>query len=150
MTTFELTLRRLVRGSTFVGNSGTPGAILACDGFSIENSTISGNAGNGIETMPFEEATLTNVTIVGNSGAGVFVGGSNTTLLVNVIVAGNAPDCTNAGTLTLVGVVFTTDGTCTGSAQRTVTIAQLNLGALAANGGATQTRALGSGSIAIA
>ena len=101
--------------------------------------------------------TITNSTIVGNtaqrSGGGIDVG--SIAVLENNIVAGNtgAGDCgTWSGTLTSSGYNIDSDGTCglnaTGDLPNTL-LADINMGALANNGGKTQTHALLTGSVAI-
>ena len=142
-----------VANTTFSANHSANwgGGIDAVGQLSVSNSTFSGNSavqfGGAISGGA---VTLTNSTLSGNS-AGIKGGGfrSNSgafnvqnTILANAAGGGN---CFGQGVTTNGGDVAD-DATC-GATQ--VTTASLNLGALANNGGSTQTIALGSGSTAI-
>jgi hypothetical protein len=128
----------------------------------ITNSTLSNNSainpggfGGGIFNQGLSSATITGSTLSNNSasvqGGGIDNGGDVT--IKNSIVA-NSPtggDCVNSGNFTALGKNFDTDGTCAALDPdfMQVTPAQLNLGPLQNNGGATETRALLTGSAAI-
>jgi len=139
-----------VNNSTFTGNHGPgDGAGMANqDTLIVNNSTITGNAtagnGGGIYTYG-GTTTISNTTIANNmTGNGLYNGGGSITV-ANSIVSDNGTDNCN---------IAVTDGgnnleypgvTCGGFTVQ----ANPLLGALADNGGDTQTRALGVGSPAI-
>jgi CSLREA domain-containing protein len=149
-----------VQGSTISGNQSNGGASNSQGGgifmFSgsadIKNSTISGNkastGGGGI----FAGATmqLNNVTIAGNSAgsAGGIDSAGGTVTIANTIIAtntatANLPDC--HGTLSSLGhnLIGSTSGcTVSGTTTGNILNQQPRLGALADNGGPTQTQAL--------
>ena len=143
----------LVRNSTLTGNiaSVRGGALLIFSGLTvIESSTLAGNSAP--------------------SGSGIVLNGADTTSrcrVVNSIIADNRTDGGGADSGSDVALVNGTNngfvsagynaiGDGNGAAnfaatgdQTGVTAAQLNLGALAPNGGPTQTRALSFPSVAI-
>ncbi|MDD2921421.1 MAG: choice-of-anchor Q domain-containing protein, partial [Anaerolineales bacterium] len=141
-----------ILNSAFVDNSAySGGAIITINTMDITNSTLSGNIaffGGGIFNQGV--TTVTNSTLSGNSA--VYDGGGinavNTVTLRNSIVANNlnGGDCYGAFVVAD-NYSFDTDGTCGGATQKTSL--EINLGALADNGGATQTFALLAGSAAI-
>ncbi|MDT4967167.1 MAG: hypothetical protein QOJ64_1904 [Acidobacteriota bacterium] len=117
----------------------------------VINSTLSGNSageeGGGIWT--YETARIISSTVTDNSGSGILIY-NGTVELGSSIVALNTPN--DAGGCVSQGhnVVGDPSGfNPTPTDQVGVTAAQLNLGPLANNGGPTQTRALGTGSVAI-
>jgi hypothetical protein len=125
-----------------------PGVTATIQGVTIRDGN--GDAGGGIFN---DGATLTvsNSTFSGNSATDTGGGITNGSWvnIKNSIIA-NSPsggNCDDSGTFIVAGVNFSDDITCPGFTQ--VTSAQLNLGALANNGGPTQTIALQSGSVAI-
>jgi len=134
----------------------------------MTNVTISGNtatvatsAGGGIQNRTGATVTLTNATITGNSagntapggGGGIRNNGTGTVNVKNTIVAGNSSaqgaDCN--GTLASQGHnLVQSAGSCSISGgSGDITGQNPLLGALASNGGATQTHALQTGSPAI-
>ena len=142
----------------------------------ISNSTLSGNsAGSSNGGAIYNASGLTRIessTIAGNSalanrGAGVASqsNGSTQTRVANSIIADNRTagggadsgtdaDFVNGGTNTFISQGNNLIGDGNGAAnfaatERGVTAAQLRLGALADNGGPTQTRLPGAGSVAI-
>jgi hypothetical protein len=147
-----------VTNSTFSGNSADDGGgILNGGNLTVTNSTFNGNlaGGDGGGIFNSGSLTVTNSTFSGNTavtptqpGGGIFNLGTAT--LANTIVA-NSPsggDC--FGTITDNGGNFADDGSCDFSQSSSKNNATgLNLGALANNGGPTQTIALGAGSSAI-
>ena len=161
--------------STVSGNTsnGSGGGISSrsssSSSVSLVNSTVSGNtsnrSGGGIHTL-FSNVSLTNSTVTDNSalvaGGGIGLSAnSSLVLLQNSIVAGNetngtAPDLSTVGSATnnlIVENSLIGDTTGSGITFTTGTGNILNqpalLGPLADNGGATQTHALLSGSLAI-
>ncbi len=164
-----------VIGNTSGGLGG--GMFLQSDSVTtITNTTVSGNSavtdGGGIWVQSAPTVTLGNVTITGNradsnndadgDGGGIRVDDAftGTFTLRNTIVAGNAdptsdPDCRGAltsGGYNLVGIVSPDCTFSSGTADKTGTPAapiDPKLGALADNGGPTQTHALLTGSPAI-
>ncbi len=162
-----------VKNSTVSGNTSSTGGggIYSSDGIlTVQNSTISGNsagqAGGGIMSFYDVSVSVENSTITGNSatnGAGVFDYDSNDYsnrfIVKNSIIAlqSSGDDCSylnlfTAYSITSQGYNIESSTSChfisTGD-QENVSSGNLNLGALADNGGPTQTRALGSGSVAI-
>lgn len=147
-----------ITDSTLSNNTGSSGGGVANSGgtLTIINSTLSGNYGafGGAVYDSGLTPTTTNITnssLVGNagvSGAGINNFGFKFNIK-NSIVANNMPggDCSLTRPLIASGVNFSTDNTCAGLTQ--VTLAQLNLGPLAYNGGSTHTHALLPGSVAI-
>ncbi len=166
-----------ITGSTFSGNSavGYGGAIRAdasgAPGFGkldVVNSTFAGNVSNGsagggaIASVNAGAVRLFNVTVASNSatgtsfGGGLYVGGGTTLQSQNSILSGNAAPAGNGqdciGTISSQGYnlvsnleACTISGTTTGN----VTGSAASLGALANNGGPTQTMVLNAGSPAI-
>lgn len=153
-----------VRGCTFTGNSsvGEGGAIQAWGDsplLVVENSTFSGNSspnGGAINGGALSMA-LRQLTITGNTGDYALAFWKNTATLAGSIVVGNGADgialfngatLSDASTHNLLGggnaggLVHGVDGNQVG-------IADARLGALASNGGPTQTHALLSDSPAI-
>ena len=148
-----------VSGSTFSGNSSTDGgAIYLQTGvtLTVVNSTFSGNSATnraGALDSQGGAVTITNSTFSGNSSSASsglrFATG--TAILNNSIVAGNtgSSQCTNIGTVNAHNTLME-DGTCgvTNGVNGNLTGDPL-LGALADNGGTTQTMLLLAGSPAI-
>ena len=144
-----------IANSTFSGNSAPFGGgmrVLAGPTVTITNSTFASNSaslgGGAIESPGTATINIAFSTFTGNSDALVRSNGASTVTVKNSIIANSTlrPNCANFFGSTL-GVNFADDASCTGFMQ--VTSPQLNLGVLAANGGQTQTVALGAGSIAI-
>jgi CSLREA domain-containing protein len=153
-------------GSTFTGNTSNSttvggGAIQANGTLNIANSTFSGNTatgGSGAIYYNGTSLTLNNVTIANNTstnGAGGLHKSitTNTANLRNNLIAGNtgnaaSPDvfgAINSLGNNLIGAV----GSSTGWVASDVLNQAANIGALADNGGLTQTHALLSTSAAI-
>ena len=152
--------------STVSGNTSDSGGGITNSAFddqgallTITNSTISGNSagflGGGIDN--FEGLVeMVNVTIVGNSipaqetdqdGGGIFSDGT-ATIKHTIIAENSGSDCGNGGgAINVTGLSLDADGSCAGFS--TVSSAELALGALASNGGPTQTHALGADSVAL-
>jgi hypothetical protein len=152
-------------GSTIVGNTVTSGGgpqgggiYVAGGSMTIRNSTISGNStfdidgtedqGGGVYV---EAGTLTmdNVTIARNGssgGGGIYVNGANspTVTMQRTLIAGNSIGAC-AGVAPTGSLNMASDATCgfAGSPQNPL------IGALANNGGQTDTHALAAGSPAI-
>ncbi len=142
--------------STISGNTGAGGGGIYYNGTvagTLTNVTISGNisTGNGGGIYNQKTLTLTNVTIDANTattGGGILNSATGTTTLKNTIVSSNTGgNC--SGTITSAGYNIDSANTCllagTGDKPNT----NPNLGALADNGGPTQTHALLAGSPAI-
>ncbi len=144
----------MVTNSTFSGNTagGVGGATRSSAGgeYTITNSTFSGNTagdeGGAIRTSD-AAISLTYVTMTGNSaptGAHVFGRGAASSLVAfGSVLAdplGGGANCSIAGTSTSNGYNYSTDASCgftgTGDTQGG---AAPQLGALANNGGPTQT-----------
>ena len=147
----------MIRGSTFSGNSanassGSGGAIYNVASGEIYNSTFSGNsAAGGGAILTTQPLTIKNSTLSGNSAlitGGLAIEG-HTTNLANTIIANNSAsfsddDCTNDSTIGTNTNNLIEDGSCSPTLS-----GDPNLGALASNGGPTQTFALLAGSSAI-
>lgn len=149
-----------LNNSTVSGNTANTsgGGIFDNNTVTLNNSTVSGNtspSGGGILIAGGTTLNLTNATIYGNiTGMGVQKGsgGGPTTSFKNTIIAGNAAgNCSQTFTSGGYNLESATNtcGFTTGTDQNTVTAGNLNIGALANNGGPTQTHALIAGSFAI-
>jgi len=146
-----------ITNSTFSGNGNSAsygGGVRNAGTLTITNSTFSGNSafyGGGVENYS-GTLTITNSTFSGNSatyggGGGNIDNYSGTVTLKNAIVANytSGGDC--AGAITADAYNLDSDGSCGGAIQKTGL--EIKLGALADNGGPTQTLALLPGSVAI-
>ena len=128
-----------VTGLHVVDNRGT---------MNIVNATISGNQGAGISN--FGALNLAYSTVAFNEGYGVMVLlDTATAWLAGDIIAGHENDCFYrvGAALTYDGANIDTDGSCNTTLM--IPLADLQLGALADNGGSTLTHALQPGSPAI-
>lgn len=153
-----------ITGSTVSGNGsgGEGGGGIGNFGtLVVRNSTISGNSstgtggggiGNQEGILDIDASTITDNSVTGPLGGGG-LGNAGTLTLKNSIVGANGAggDCINLATFTADGLNFDTDGSCAAldASFTQVTPAELALGALADNGGPTQTHALLAGSVAI-
>lgn len=144
-----------IRRSTLSNNQGGfGGAIGNTDQLLIVNSTLSGNSsdsGGGIDNFD-GQLELLHVTIAGNTadeGGGIWSNVAFTAKNSLVAASLNGGDCElDAGAPPqALGANLDTDGSCTGF--QTTTVAALDLQALADNGGATLTHALGKTSSAL-
>jgi hypothetical protein len=150
-----------ITNSTISGNSAISGGGIAATPLSqvlVSNSTISGNTasfGGAIYALS-STVTVTNSTLSGNSagpgGGGGIVGIVSAVTVRSSIIALQTAGGDCSGALTSGGYNIES-GTSCGFSQasdlQNVSSASLALGALASNGGPTQTRALGAGSVAI-
>ena len=139
----------VVTNSTFWGNTagtaaygGQGGGFFLLDGsgpLTIANSTFAGNLATAGPYGPS-----------GNGGP-FYNGGNNTVTLTNTILASspNGGNCRSLNGITDGGGNLSDDATCGFSSSSRNSVATLNLGTLANNGGPTQTIALNSGSAAI-
>ena len=143
---------------TIQGNTTTEtgGGIYNDGTVTLVNVTISGNGaalgGGGIDNR--DTATLTNVTISNNSGDGFLQENyaSTNATLKNTLIANNTPaNCDLHKALTSQGYNLSSDNSCASSFTAPGDLNNTNplLGALADNGGSTQTHALQTGSPAI-
>jgi CSLREA domain-containing protein len=152
-----------VTNSTFSGNSASSGGGIAY-GYNatfatVTNSTFSGNSaavnGGGIYSFFATIMTVTNSTISGSSanvgGGGIHKdAGEGTVTLQNTIVANSVAGGNCGGTIANDGNNLDSGATCGwGSDNGSQSNVDPKLGALASNGGLTQTMALLSGSPAI-
>ncbi|HET9317550.1 MAG TPA: Calx-beta domain-containing protein, partial [Vicinamibacteria bacterium] len=142
-----------VTGSTFSGNSANNGAgIYINQGPStITNSTFSGNTATNVGGGVFagnSNVTYSYVTIAGNqanaAGGGISWGGGSATLRGSIVASntGGGGQCSQALANGGFNVQFPGPATCAAGAL----VADPLLGALANNGGPTQTRAIGAAS----
>ncbi len=119
---------------------------------SLTNVTISDNSANDMGGGLFNAATatLTNVTLASNTAvvSGGGISNTGTVTLTNTIVANSTPSNCNGGTSSA-GNNLDSGNTCGFSAGGDINNQNPLLGALANNGGLTQTRALSAGSPAI-
>lgn len=116
----------------------------------VENVTISTNGGNGLRTRG--RTTIAYSTIADNSGHGLLLDGSAPKVVDNLLFARNGGgDCSDAlifsTAVTMSGTNTDSDDTC--GFETTFAPADLLLGPLADNGGATLTHELLAGSPAI-
>jgi len=147
-----------VINSTFSGNTGSNygGGIYNSPGstLTITNSTISGNtAANGGGVFNDDTVTIKNTTITKNTGStavgGVYNNGGTITLS-NTIVADQTSGVDCFGGITSNDYNLGSDGSCVFAQAHDIDSSALaNLGALANNGGSTNTHALQAGSAAI-
>jgi hypothetical protein len=157
----------VITDSTISGNSaageyggGIHNAMFAI--LSLTNTTVSGNSSGGAGGGLYGEgisATIVHSTFALNAaptdGEAIAVGGGNTLFLSNTLISspGGAADCFNTAggpdSFSL-GHNLGTDNSCADAANATdIIAATAGLGALADNGGPTQTHALLTGSAAI-
>ncbi|MBI4665667.1 MAG: choice-of-anchor D domain-containing protein [Nitrospinae bacterium] len=146
-----------ISSSTITGNNGS--GIYNSGTMTLTNATISGNQytvsnGGGVIASA-GSITFTNCTITNNSSItaddGVYRTGGNITFN-NTIIANNGDgnDCTGIPGGSSTGYNLDSDNTCNLTAGTDIPGSALaNLGALADNGGSTQTHALLTGSAAI-
>jgi hypothetical protein len=131
--------------------------IFEADAF-VANSTISQNTatmlGGGLyltDAIPTEMA-LTNVTVTRNAGEGaIYNNDVDSVVITNSIIADQAvgtDDCAGQP-MTSGGHNMVSDGSCGFAAGGDIITSDINLGALANNGGNTETHALLDGSAAI-
>jgi hypothetical protein len=153
----------IVTNSTFSANTafgGGAGIQNSGGSATVINSTFSGNTadvnGGGIYNDSVGTLTVINSTFSGNtatySGGGIYTAGGPVKVLNTVLANSNASAGNCGGTITDGGYNLSDDATCAFSASgssNSVPTASLNLGALASNGGPTQTIAPGTGSMAI-
>ncbi len=154
-----------INNSTFSNNSATNGGAICSFSqqsvvatLTINNSTFSSNFADiggvictfsdptGVQTVTISSSTFSDNSAT-NGGAIVNTSNGIVTIKNSIIASNASNNCFNAGTFTAQGVNFSTDNTCTGFTQKTLT--EINLGPLANNGGPTQTHALLAGSQAI-
>ena len=145
-----------VTNSTFSGNSATNGGGIVNgirSTLRVTNSTFSGNTatkGGGIQSAGV--VTVTNSTFSGNSApTGGGIGNTGTVRLAGTIFAAglNGDNCAGIGTINDNGYNLSDDASCGFSGTGSANNATLALGALADNGGPTQTHLPGVGSDAI-
>ena len=149
----------MVQNSTLSGNLASHGGGIYSynEGTAtVQNSTLSGNSaslGGGGIWVGYSELTVQNSTLSDNSAQyGGGIDNRGTVTVQNSIVARHltGEDCN--GTLTSNGYNIESATSCgfTGTGdQQSVSDVDLALGALANNGGPTETMALGAGSVAI-
>jgi CSLREA domain-containing protein len=140
-TTGTLSLNR----STVSGNGQTGGAVIYAGSgtVTISNSTITGNIGNVVSNNG-ATVTLINSTVAGNTGNGVNHLSGSTTVKNTIIANNSSNNC--VGTIVNGGSNLQFPASTCGA---TITTGDPMLGALAANGGPTNTMKLLSGSAAI-
>ena len=140
--------------STIVNNtaSGDGGAIFSNGDVTLTNSTITGNTAGGLGGAILNNVvanlTSTNTTIAGSSPDGIHNFG--TAALKNTIVANSTgAECAGAAAVISSGHNLASDNSCGLGGAGDVPNRDPMLGALASNGGPTQTHALLAGSPAI-
>jgi predicted outer membrane repeat protein len=147
-----------ILGSTFVNNSASGGNGGAISGptVSATDSTFSGNqAALGGAIHALSGLSIVNSTFVDNiaTGASFALDGGTATVQSSILAGQMGDECAlGASSMSDAGGNFSTDGSCgltAASSQNSVALAALNLGALADNGGPTQTIALLTGSLAV-
>jgi chitodextrinase len=148
-----------VTGDTFTGNTGPGGGAIDNDTtLTISDSTFEGNTagtngGGAVEN--FGPTTMTQSTLSGNSspyGADI-LNYTGYTISVSMSIVANGqggPNCGGGALVTDAGYNIDTGSTCGfSSANHSMSSTQPELGALASNGGSTQTMALPTGSPAV-
>jgi len=146
-----------ISGNLAKGAGSAVGGVLSMGALTVTNSTISGNSAissaGGLRSE--SGGSITNSTIVGNSagfGAGVYLFAGTLTFQNTIFAANTGGSCSTTATFSSLGNNISSDATCNLlAATDIVNSASINgsLGALANNGGTTQTHALLSGSPAI-
>jgi hypothetical protein len=142
----------LLQGSTITGDLNDEGAVENRGSMTMLNTTISGNSGIGVNAIS-GSMSLAYVTITDNQiGVNAHNSGALISFIADSLIVGNEgrADCvfgSASATPSLGGENIDSDGSC--SFPRTESLADIHLGPLAANGGATLTHALMSGSVAI-
>jgi CSLREA domain-containing protein len=151
-----------LNNSTVSGNTAGNGGGGIAGAATLNNSTVSGNTagaggGGGITNsgpVALNSSTVSGNTSSGTRGGGIFTWGGGSTTMKNTIVGNSSPsDCSaDGGTITSAGhnLIENTSG-CTILGDTTGNIIGVDpaLGALANNGGPTETHALLPGSYAI-
>lgn len=137
----------LVKSSSFSGNNASEGGAIHGGG-TIANSTFSGNYASYGGAIAASSSTIKNSTFAGNiatSGyGGGFYGGGTIHFDNNIIANSTGTDCQFSGTFITNTNNLVEDGSCAAALS-----GDPKLGALANNGGPTQTMALMAGSPAI-
>ncbi len=151
--------RSTVSGNDATGAGSNGGGIYNANGSSLTttNSTITNNtataSGGGIFNSSGATATSTNDTISNNSASlnnGGGISNNDTAILTNTIVADNTGgNCAGTTAITSNGNNLDSANSCGFAAAGDITGQDPLLGALANNGGPTQTRELLAGSPAI-
>ncbi len=146
-----------VTNSTLSGNSSTRlgGGICNNGTLTVTNSTLSGNSapsGGGIYSD--STVTVTNSTLSGNSassiGGGIWNNSGTLYLAGTILDTGTSGDnCYGIGVMIDNGYNLSDDGSCGFTGTGSQNNATLNLGALANNGGSTQTHLPDVGSIIV-
>ncbi|HNG34796.1 MAG TPA: Ig domain-containing protein, partial [Blastocatellia bacterium] len=147
-----------ISGNTSTGTGG--GLISFGVSNTLTNCTISGNTaggnGGGFDLESSSSLSLTNCTVANNtatSGSGIYDGTTSSIILKNTIVAANGSNnCFGSMDSSSSYNLIVTPGACgltNGTNNNIVTSSSAQLGALANNGGYTQTLALLSGSPAL-
>jgi hypothetical protein len=131
-----------LESSTVAGDSGAGVLVQRGASATVRNSTLSDGLDVGIADLG--TASLFNATIAGNATGGVDNAGGALKLTNTIIAENGSPDCTRGATTS--DHSLDGDGSCgVGALSRT----NPQLDPLAANGGATLTRALGPASPAV-
>jgi serine protease len=142
-----------INASTLTGNSAADGGALANQGtLNLTSSTLSNNSATGSGGAIKDSGTLLVLgsTLAGNSAAtGANLSTTGTATLKNTILVKGTSGANCAGTLASGSLSNMADDSSCGTSATVKTDAEINLAALASNGGSTQTMALGSGSAAI-
>ena len=125
--------------------SGTSGSVVVASGsLVVRDSTIAGNPGGaGVVADSGTTAAIYGSTITGNSGGVVDAGAAQLTLGADLLASNGGTDC--SGAISDAGYNYSHDGTCpatSGTGNNGESDAALAVGALASNGGGTQTEAV--------
>jgi hypothetical protein len=125
--------------------SGTSGAVVVSSGsLVVRDSTIAGNSSGAglVDENGGTTAAVYGSTITGNGGDGVMeAGGAQLTLGADLLASNGGSDC--SGTISDAGYNYSDDATCPGTGtSRNAQSTNLPVGALASNGGGTQTESV--------
>ncbi|MGD0981380.1 MAG: putative Ig domain-containing protein, partial [Solirubrobacteraceae bacterium] len=114
------------------------------------DSTITGSSGVGVLDNSSTPAAIYGSTITGSSGDGVDAGGGAQLTLGADLLASNGSDCATYGGGTIIdaGYNYSDNGACPGTGTSHNGESGLAVGALASNGGGTQTESVTPGSTA--
>jgi hypothetical protein len=127
--------------------AGSSGSVAVTSGaLQVRDSTITGSSGApAVVDDSGAAAAVYGSTITGNSGGGLVVdaGGAQLTLGADLLGTNNGADCaTPSGTISDAGYNYSDDATCPGTGTSHNAQTNLPVGALASNGGGTQTESV--------
>ena len=126
----------------------TSGVVVSAGSLVVSDSTIAGNAGAGLlDEYNGTAAAVYGSTITGNAGGVAETGGARLTLGADLLASNGGSDC--SGTISDAGYNYSDDTSCTWTGVSSHNNESgLAIGALASNGGGTQTERVAPTSVA--